>query len=148
MFTPVHIFDRVISLIESKRELTWFEHFKSVTKVDAKWVQYQESPHIKLVFTSKLDNPIEKREEINGPSKKTIITNSMTFIIEPSSKMIKVLKVDQVERLQNFDEFLPLKGLVFTSFSGQWPPEVEAKFEDIEKKSQFELIKFISEDIL
>jgi hypothetical protein len=95
MFTPVQAFDRVIALMESKRELGWLEYFRSVTTVEAKWVQYEQSPHIKLVFTSLPAAPIEKKEE-NG---KAWTTLAMTFIVAPSSKLIKLLKVDQLETL-------------------------------------------------
>lgn len=95
MFTPVQVFDRVIALIESKRELSWFQHFKSVTHVDAKWIQYQETPHIRLVFTANPGETIEKHDDPNGT---TTSTQAMTFIIQPAAKTIRLLKTDQIER--------------------------------------------------
>ncbi|MEN9327783.1 MAG: hypothetical protein RI947_591 [Candidatus Parcubacteria bacterium] len=62
---------------------------------------------------------------------------------DPNNK----LSVSQIERLLGFDEFLPLKGVVFTSFSGNWPDDVLKKFDEIEKKSQFELIKFTAKEL-
>jgi len=98
MFTPVQAFDRVIALIESKREFAWFERFKTVTQVESKWIQYEGAPHIRLVFSPKTDGFIEKREEDAGNEKRTIETQRMTFILHSRTKLVRVLKIDLLEK--------------------------------------------------
>jgi hypothetical protein len=138
MFTPVQVFDRVISLIESKRELTWFQNFKAVTRVEAKWIQYQETPHIKMVFTARQGDLIEKREEGEGTGKKTIETNAMTFIIHPATKLIKVLKVDQMEKTSSGETKAEKKFLFeYKKFGARWMP-AELKIE----KNNVEEVRF------
>jgi len=138
MFTPVQVFDRVISLIESKRELAWFQNFKAVTRVEAKWIQYQETPHIKLVFVARQGDLIEKREEGEGTGKKTIETNAMTFIVHPSTRLIKVLKVEQVEKSSSGETKIEKKFLFdYKKFGARWMP-VELRIE----KNNVEEVKF------
>lgn len=60
----------------------------------------------------------------------------------------KKLSVEQIENLLGFDKFLPLKGLVFSSFSGNWSAQVQKKFGEIEKLSQYELIKLTDKELI
>lgn len=58
------------------------------------------------------------------------------------------LSVAQIDRLLHFNDILPLKGLIFTSWLAHWPTDVLTKFTDIGTLSQFELIKFINTDLM
>jgi hypothetical protein len=98
MFIPVLVFDRVISVMESKREYGWFQRFRSITTCDAKYVQYNEHPHIRLAFTTIADSAIETRTEGSAASPVTVRTISMTFLLEPKTKLLKQLKLDQIEK--------------------------------------------------
>jgi hypothetical protein len=123
IFMPVQIFDRVISLIESKRELGWFQNFKAVTQVEAKWIQYQETPHIKLAFIARPGELIETREEGEGAAKKTVETTAMTFIVQPSGKMIRMLKVYQTEKTSAGETKVEKKFLFdYTKIGTRWMP--------------------------
>ncbi|MBL8028843.1 MAG: hypothetical protein JNL74_20630 [Fibrobacteres bacterium] len=98
MFIPVLVFDRVISVMESKRELGWFQRFRSITTCDAKFVQYNNQPHIRLAFTAIADSSIEARTEGSAAAPVSVNTKSMTFILEPKNKLVKQLKIDQIEK--------------------------------------------------
>ncbi|MFH0920374.1 MAG: hypothetical protein V1913_08420 [Fibrobacterota bacterium] len=99
MFTPVQAFDRVVALLESKRELAWFERFKAVTQAESKWIQFEGAPHIRLLFSPKTERCIEKREERQGDNIKVIETLRMTFILQAKTNLIRVMKIEQQEKL-------------------------------------------------
>ncbi len=96
-FVPVLVFDRVISVMESKREFSWFQRFRNITRCDAKYIQYEDAPHIRLTFTAIADSSIETRVEGVGATEKTIKTKSMTFILNPKTKLVRQLKLEQLE---------------------------------------------------
>jgi TolA-binding protein len=98
MFIPVLVFDRVISVMESKREFSWFQRFKGITTCDAKFIQYADTPHMRLSFSAIADSAIEVRTEGSAASPVTVRTVAMTFILDPNTKLVKQLKLDQIEK--------------------------------------------------
>jgi hypothetical protein len=101
MFTPMQAFDRVVSIMESKREFKWFKDFKSNTRVKSKWIQYGNKAHIQLDFSPKKGEYFEKRTTTLGPVTKVTKTHHMRFIIQPEKNLIKVLKIDVQEEVNN-----------------------------------------------
>jgi hypothetical protein len=101
MFTPIQAFDHVINLVESKRDIGWFEKFRSNTGVQSLWIQYLNKPHIKLTFTAKAGRCIETFTETIGEVSKTVKTLSMTFIIAPRGNLIKMLRIVQREKVMD-----------------------------------------------
>lgn len=65
-----------------------------------------------------------------------------------SSNPKNKLSVNQIDRILSFNKFMPLKGLVFSSYSNKWPADVSNRFDEIDAKSQFELVKFGSVELL
>lgn len=98
LFTPVRAFDQVIKTIESRRELSWFNRFKASTNVEAKRIQYDESPHIRLVFTAKSGGVIETHTDTVGSQPRVTETLLMSFVINPENRLLKLMKVLQKEK--------------------------------------------------
>ncbi|OGS36622.1 MAG: hypothetical protein A2293_09710 [Elusimicrobia bacterium RIFOXYB2_FULL_49_7] len=98
LFTPVQAFDQVIKSIESRRELTWFNQFKAATTVEASWVQYNDTPHVKLIFIAKPGAGLDRHHDDTNGTEGDIETDRMTFILFPEQWLIRMLKVTQKEK--------------------------------------------------
>lgn len=109
LFTPVRAFDQVISAIESKREFSWFNTFKTNTTVEASWVQYNDTPHIKMIFTPRPGATMEKFIDSAGGQPRLTETTAMTFIIHPDGKLLKMMKVTQQEKTGDKDTTIEKK---------------------------------------
>lgn len=57
------------------------------------------------------------------------------------------LKPEQIGQLINLSSFFPLSGLVFSSWSSNWPSNVARLFQKIEDKEDISLTKFVKDNL-